>query len=63
MYWTSSPIGAITKKPRVIEDKIEIREVLHTVILFDHDIIDGAPAARFSAMLKTLIENGFGLDQ
>ena len=32
-------IGAITKKPSVIEDKIEIREILHTTILFDHDII------------------------
>jgi pyruvate/2-oxoglutarate dehydrogenase complex dihydrolipoamide acyltransferase (E2) component len=55
-------LGAITKKPRVIEDKIQIREVLHTTILFDHDIIDGAPAARFSAKLKELIEKGFGLN-
>ncbi|NVM46860.1 MAG: 2-oxo acid dehydrogenase subunit E2 [Candidatus Lokiarchaeota archaeon] len=55
-------IGAITKKPSVIEDKIEIREILHTTILFDHDIIDGAPAARFSAKLKVLIEKGFGLE-
>ena len=30
------------KKPSVIEDKIEIREILHATILFDHDIIDGA---------------------
>jgi len=56
-------LGAITKKPSVIEDKIEIREILHTTILFDHDIIDGAPAARFSAKLKVLIEEGFGLEQ
>ncbi len=56
-------LGAITKKPSVIEDKIEIREILYTTILFDHDIIDGAPAARFSAKLKVLIEEGFGLEQ
>jgi len=56
-------LGAITKKPGVIENKIEIREILHTTILFDHDIIDGAPAARFSAKLKVLIEKGFGLEQ
>ncbi len=27
-----------------------------------HDIIDGAPAARFSERLKDLIESGYGLD-
>jgi pyruvate/2-oxoglutarate dehydrogenase complex dihydrolipoamide acyltransferase (E2) component len=55
-------LGAITKKPRVIENDIEIREILHATILFDHDITDGVPAARFSAKLKELIEKGFGLD-
>jgi hypothetical protein len=28
---------------------------------FDHDIIDGAPAARLAMRLKELIESGFGL--
>jgi hypothetical protein len=28
---------------------------------FDHDTIDGAPAARFTKCLKDLIESGFGL--
>ena len=54
-------LGAVTKKAGVIEDKIEIRKILHTTILFDHDIIDGAPATRFLAKLKVLIENGFGI--
>ncbi len=30
-------------------------------VCFDHDIIDGAPAARFVTRLKELIESGFGL--
>jgi len=47
----------------VIEDKIEIRKILHTTILFDHDIIDGAPANRFLTKLKEYIESGFGLNQ
>ena len=55
-------LGAITKKPGVIEDKIEIRKILHATILFDHDIIDGAPAARFLDKLKGYIESGSGLD-
>ncbi len=28
---------------------------------FDHTIIDGAPAARFTQRLKELIEGGYGL--
>ena len=30
---------------------------------FDHDIIDGAPAARFSQRLKELIESGYGITE
>ena len=30
---------------------------------FDHAIIDGAPAARFTERLKELIESGYGLCQ
>jgi len=28
-----------------------------------HDIIEGAPAARFVTRLKDLIESGYGLDE
>jgi hypothetical protein len=31
-------------------------------IIFDHDVIDGAPAARFTRKLVELIESGYGLD-
>jgi hypothetical protein len=31
-------------------------------ISFDHSIVDGAPAARFTQRLKDLIESGYGLD-
>ena len=54
-------LGAVTKKPSVVEDKIEIREILHTTILFDHDIIDGAPATRLQAYFVQLIEEGYAL--
>jgi hypothetical protein len=32
-------------------------------VLFDHDVIDGAPAARFVHCLVALIESGYGLDE
>jgi pyruvate/2-oxoglutarate dehydrogenase complex dihydrolipoamide acyltransferase (E2) component len=54
-------IGGIIKKPGIIEDIIETREYLMMTITLDHDIIDGAPAARFISRLKELIESGFEL--
>lgn len=54
-------VGSITKKPAVIDDNIEIREFLALTVLFNHDVVDGAPATRFIARLGELIESGFGL--
>jgi len=55
-------VGGIAQKPGVVEDRIEIREYLSLTITFDHDIVDGAPAARFAQRLKELLESGYGLD-
>jgi pyruvate/2-oxoglutarate dehydrogenase complex dihydrolipoamide acyltransferase (E2) component len=57
----SFTLGGISRKPGVIRNKIEIREYICMTILFDHDVVDGAPAARFIARLAELVENGFGL--
>lgn len=54
-------LGGIAEKPGVIDGRIEIREYLCMTLSFDHDIIDGAPAARFTQRLKELIESGYGL--
>lgn len=54
-------IGTITKKPGVTGDNIEIREYLGLSFLFDHDIIDGAPVAKFIERLIDLMENAFEL--
>ena len=51
-------IGSIVKKPVVLDDKIEIREVLNMTVLFDHDVIDGANATRFMKALIRNIEDG-----
>jgi len=58
--WVS--VGGIGEKPGVVDGQIAIRDYLSLTISFDHDIIDGAPAARFTQRLKELIENGYGLD-
>jgi pyruvate/2-oxoglutarate dehydrogenase complex dihydrolipoamide acyltransferase (E2) component len=54
-------LGGIAKKPGFYEGRIEAREYLSVTISFDHDIVDGAPAARFTQRLKELIESGYGL--
>jgi hypothetical protein len=54
-------VGGIGEKPGVVDGQIAIREYLSLTMSFDHDIIDGAPAARFTERLKELIESGYGL--
>ena len=52
---------AITASVAVFGDQILPREILHLTIGFDHDVVDGAPAARFVQRLTELIESGYGL--
>jgi pyruvate/2-oxoglutarate dehydrogenase complex dihydrolipoamide acyltransferase (E2) component len=54
-------LGGIAEKPGVVDGSIAVREYLSMTLTFDHDIIDGAPAARFTERLKDLIEEGYGL--
>jgi hypothetical protein len=55
-------VGGIARKPAVVGDRIEPREILSLTVELDHDIVDGAPAARFVRRLVELIESGYGLD-
>lgn len=54
-------VGSMARKPAVVGDTIEPREFLHLTIAFDHDVMDGGPAARFVSRLVGLIESGDGL--
>jgi pyruvate/2-oxoglutarate dehydrogenase complex dihydrolipoamide acyltransferase (E2) component len=54
-------LGGIAEKPVAVEGHVEIRECLSVTISFDHDVVDGAPAARFIGRLKELIEGAYGL--
>jgi len=51
-------VGGMAEKPGIVEGRIEIREFLDLTVSFDHDIVDGAPAARFAQRLKLLVESG-----
>jgi pyruvate/2-oxoglutarate dehydrogenase complex dihydrolipoamide acyltransferase (E2) component len=40
-------LGSVTRKPWVVGNQVVVREILHLTVLVNHDVIDGAPAARF----------------
>jgi len=56
-------IGSIAWKPVVVEGQIVPREILNLTLVFNHEVIDGGPAARFTKRLVELIENGYGLEE
>ncbi|NLF64386.1 MAG: 2-oxo acid dehydrogenase subunit E2 [Chloroflexi bacterium] len=59
----SLPVGSAAWKPAVVDGQIVPREMLHLTVSFDHDIVDGGPAARFTRRLVELIESGYGLHE
>jgi pyruvate/2-oxoglutarate dehydrogenase complex dihydrolipoamide acyltransferase (E2) component len=55
-------LGGIAQKPGVIDGRIEVREVLDVTVSLDHDVVDGAPAARFVQQFRALVERAHGLE-
>lgn len=55
-------LGGVAEKPAVVDHRVEVRQMMNVTVSFDHDVIDGAPAARFTQNLKDLVERGEGLD-
>ena len=49
-------IGKIMEKPVVLNGGIHIRSMVTLCLVFDHRLIDGAPAANFLAKVKELLE-------
>jgi hypothetical protein len=55
-------VGGTARKPVVVGEQIEPREILNLTVMFNHDVIDGAPATRFTRRLVELIESAYGLE-
>jgi pyruvate/2-oxoglutarate dehydrogenase complex dihydrolipoamide acyltransferase (E2) component len=49
-------VGGISQQPRVVDGQVEVRDVLNLTLAIDHDVVDGAPAARFAAELREVVE-------
>lgn len=63
LYTLNLTLGGIATKPAVVGGQIVPREMLSVTLSFDHDVVDGAPAARFAERLRGLIEGGYGLEE
>ncbi len=48
-------VGGVSKRPRAIGDRVEVRDVLDLTLTIDHNVIDGAPATRFAAELRRIL--------
>lgn len=62
LYTLNLTLGGISWKPAVIDGQVVPREILDVTLSIDHDIVDGAPAARFTQRLKELVESSDGLE-
>jgi len=50
-------LGAIEKRPVVIDDAIAIRSMVYLTLSYDHRIVDGAVAHKFMGHVKNTLEN------
>jgi pyruvate dehydrogenase E2 component (dihydrolipoamide acetyltransferase) len=49
-------IGAIQKRPMVIDDAIAIRSMVYLTLSYDHRVVDGAVAHQFVGKVKAFLE-------
>lgn len=50
-------VGKIIAKPVARDNQVVIRQMLTLSLVFDHRLVDGAPAARFMQSLKNAVES------
>jgi pyruvate dehydrogenase E2 component (dihydrolipoamide acetyltransferase) len=50
-------VGRIVARPVGLDGQIVLRQMMVLSLSFDHRLVDGAPAARFLARIRQLIEN------
>lgn len=55
-------IGGIEPKAVLLGEVVENRDYLCLTVSFDHDVVDGGPAARFVQRFADLVEQGAGIE-
>lgn len=56
MHTLGVTVGGMSERPWIVDGRIQARTILDLTISIDHDLVDGAPAARFAASLRELLE-------
>jgi pyruvate/2-oxoglutarate dehydrogenase complex dihydrolipoamide acyltransferase (E2) component len=57
----SVTVGGIGPRPGLVDGRLVERDHLSLTVSVDHDLVDGALAARFTERLRELVEGAFGL--
>ena len=56
-------VGGVADRPVVLNGEVVARVMLPLTISFDHAVVDGAPAARFTETLRTLVETAGAFEE
>jgi pyruvate/2-oxoglutarate dehydrogenase complex dihydrolipoamide acyltransferase (E2) component len=56
-------LGSIVERLALVDGQVQARQHLCVTISVDHDVVDGAPAARFGQVFIELVEGGQGLEE
>jgi pyruvate/2-oxoglutarate dehydrogenase complex dihydrolipoamide acyltransferase (E2) component len=62
-YPVSLTVGGIHRQPALVDGVLVEREWLCLTVSLDHEVTDGAPAARFVRRLGDLLEQAYGLEE
>jgi pyruvate/2-oxoglutarate dehydrogenase complex dihydrolipoamide acyltransferase (E2) component len=49
-------VGGMAQRPKVVDGQVAVSDVLDLTLAIDHNVVDGAPATRFGAELRDLLE-------
>jgi pyruvate/2-oxoglutarate dehydrogenase complex dihydrolipoamide acyltransferase (E2) component len=49
-------VGGLARRPWAVDDRVVVRDVLDLTVTIDHNVVDGAPATRFGADLRRILE-------
>lgn len=52
-------VGTITPQPAVVQGQVAVRQKTMLSLVFDHRVVDGAPAARFLQSIKNMVEEPY----
>jgi pyruvate dehydrogenase E2 component (dihydrolipoamide acetyltransferase) len=52
-------VGRIAPKPVARGNAVEVRQMWTLSLVFDHRMVDGAPAARFLQAIKNMVEEPY----